>query len=291
MSQSRDPISAQNRRTLALGAVGALAGLAMAGYALFTAEGTSTLYVAPENVAVVNQQPISRIDYAAALQTLYAKTLGEATTEERQRVLDDLIAEELMVQRAKELDVPLTDQMVRSSMVSAVQAQAAMSAYTELPGEAELKAYFETNVAEYQSEGIMAVKNYVFADASTAAAAVTALKAGLPAAAVLKTYGGTDTERVKGEEFYFAAKIHLGDVLFAAARELPDGGISAPVQDNGHHVLVMIKNVRPVAYSFDSARAKVLQDYRRDTAKKLQAANRDFLHKRANILIAEDMRK
>ena len=28
--------------------------------------------------------------------------------------------------------------------------------------------------------------------------------------------------------FYFAARIHLGDALFAAARDLPDGGVSAP---------------------------------------------------------------
>lgn len=290
MSKIDDRTSAQTRRTLVLGAVGALIGLAMAGYSLFTAKGTSSLYVAPENVAIVNQQPISRIDYAAALQTLYAKTLAEATADERQKVLDDLIAEELMVQRAKELDVSLTDQMVRSSMVSAVQAQASMSAYTEQPSDSQLKAYFDANQADYQSEGVMAVKDYVFASAETATLASVALKAGQPAATVLKAHNGTDAKTVTDDEFYFAAQIHLGGKLFAAARELSDGEVSQPIQDNGHHVLVMIKNIRPVPYSFDSARAKVLQDYRRSVAKKLQAGNRDFLHKRAQILIAQDMR-
>ena len=50
---------------MVLMALGALSGLALAGYALFTARGTSTLYVPPEDIALVNQQAISRIDYLA----------------------------------------------------------------------------------------------------------------------------------------------------------------------------------------------------------------------------------
>src|SRR5580692_9384828 len=82
-------------RSFVLMGGGALLGLLMAGYSLFTARGTSTLIVPPEDVALVNQQPISRSDYLQQLQTLYGVDLQHATAEQRRRVLDDMIREEL----------------------------------------------------------------------------------------------------------------------------------------------------------------------------------------------------
>ena len=67
------------RRSFAFMGCGALLGLLMAGYSLFTARGTSTLIVPPEDVALVNQQPISRSDYLLQLQTLYGVDLPHAT--------------------------------------------------------------------------------------------------------------------------------------------------------------------------------------------------------------------
>src|SRR5215475_6270038 len=97
-----------NRRSFWFMGAGALAGLVMAGYALFTARGTSTLVVPAEDVALVNQQPISRVDFLQQLQTLYGVDLAHSTAEQRRRVLDDMIREELFVQRGKELDVAST---------------------------------------------------------------------------------------------------------------------------------------------------------------------------------------
>jgi hypothetical protein len=62
----------------------------MAGYSLFTARGTSTLIVAPEDVALVNQQPVARSDYLLQLQTLYGADLAHATAAQRHQVLDDM---------------------------------------------------------------------------------------------------------------------------------------------------------------------------------------------------------
>ena len=58
-------------RALVLMSLAALLGLGLAAYGLFTAKGTSTLVVPPEDVALVNQQPMMRSDYLALLQTLY----------------------------------------------------------------------------------------------------------------------------------------------------------------------------------------------------------------------------
>jgi hypothetical protein len=285
------PTQAGVRRTLLMAAAGAIVGLAMAGFGLFTAKGTSTLIVPPEDVALVNQQPISRIDYIALLQTMYSIDLAHATATQKRNVLNDMIQEELQVQRGKELDVAAVDPQVRTAIVAAVEQEAAMPAFTDKPGEEKLYAFFESHRETYSSEGVISLHDLLFADVRTAEEAAAALRSSQAVTAVLENFKGHDTDKVKGEEFYFAARIHLGDVLFAAAKKLPGGAASDPVPtEDGVHVIAVVKNSPPVILSYDAIRSRVADDYRRDEAVRLQETNRDFLRKRANVLISEDMR-
>jgi parvulin-like peptidyl-prolyl isomerase len=282
-----------NRRSFVLMGAGALLGLLMAGYSLFTARGTSTLIVPAEDVALVNQQPISRSDYLLQLQTLYSVDLQHATAEQRRKVLDDMIREELFVQRGKELDVASIDPDVRAAMVNSVELEIAADAITAQPGEAQLRAYYAAHRAHYASEGIVTLRDYLFppGDSNAAAAAAEALKSGPPTPALLAQWHAADSGRVSGEEFYFAARIHLGEPLFEAARNLSDGGVSAPiVVADGIHVLYMIRNKKPVAFDFSAARDQVLTDYRNDAIGHLRTGDEAFLRKRANVLIADDVR-
>ena len=281
-----------SRRSFIFMGSGALLGLLMAGYSLFTARGTSTLAVPPEDVALVNQQPIARSDYLQQLQTLYGVDLGHASAEQRRRVLDDMIREELFVQRGKELDVASTDPDVRSAMVNSVEQEIAADAITAQPSEAQLHGYYAAHRARYASEGVMNVRDYVFApgDSKAAVEAAAALRSGVPAPAVLAKWRASDSGKTADDEFYFAAKIHLGDGLFEAARNLPDGGASVPIaRADGIHVLYMVKNTRPVPMEFAAARDQVLTDYRNDAIVHLRTGDEAFLRKRANILIADDI--
>lgn len=279
------------RRALLLMSLGALTGLALAGFALFTAKGTSTLVVPPEDVALVNQQPISRVDFEAQLRTLYDVDPGQATPAERRQVLQGMIREELFVQRGKELDVASVDPEVRGAMVNAVEQQAAADAITSLPSDAKLTAYYAAHRDKYSSEGMMTVRDVIFPTPAGAAAAVRDIRAGTPIVAALEKAHGRDSGKVNGEEFYFAAKIHLGDRLFAVARGLADGAVSdAIVLADGAHVLIMARNARPVPLSFAAARERVLEDYRNDASRGLLGGDESFLRKRANILIARDVR-
>jgi hypothetical protein len=282
-----------SRRSFILMGCGALVGLVMAGYALFTARGTSTLIVPPEDVALVNQQPISRSDYLLQLQTLYGVDLQHATATQRRKVLDDMIREELFVQRGKELDVASTDPDVRSAMVNAVELEIAADAITAQPSEQQLRAYYALHRERYASEGIMTLHDYVFPLSGSAAAAEAArtLKSGVPAPALPARWHATESGKVSDEEFYFAAKIHLGEPLFEAARHLPDGGVSVPIAGaDGLHVLYMVKNKTPVPFDFAAARDQVLTDYRNDAIGHLRSGDEAFLRKRANVLIADDVR-
>jgi hypothetical protein len=260
----RDPSQISSARSFVLMAAGVLVGLVLAGYSLFTARSASNLIVPAEDVALVNQQPISRTDYLALLQTLYGVDLSHATPEQRRKVLDDMIREELFVQRGKELDVAATDPDVRSALVNAVELEIAENAITSQPSEAALRQFFEAHQDRYVSEGVMRVKDLI---------------------------NGRDSGRTKGEEFYFAAKIHLGDELFAAARDMDDGTVSKPIQlPDGTHVLEMEHNKHPVPFDFAAARAQVLSDFRNQAVDKLKLSGESFLRKRANVLIADDLR-
>jgi PPIC-type PPIASE domain/SurA N-terminal domain len=282
-----------SRRSFVLMGCGALIGLSAAGYSLFTARGTSTLMVPAEDVALVNQQPISRSDYLLQLQTLYGVDLQHATAAQRRKVLDDMIREELFVQRGKELDVASTDPEVRAAMVNAVELEIAADAITSQPSEAQLRAYFAAHHSRYASEGIMNLRDYVFpsGEPSMAAAAAETLKTTPPTPALLARWHASDSGKVSDEEFYFAAKIHLGERLFEAARDLPDGRPSVPIAGaDAIHVLYMFKNTRPVPFDFAAARDQVLTDYRNDAIGHLRSGDEAFLRKRANILIADDVR-
>jgi hypothetical protein len=289
----RDPSQISSARSFALMAAGVLVGLVLAGYSLFTARSASTLIVPAEDVALVNQQPVSRADYLALLQTLYGVDLSHATQEQRRKVLDDMIREELFVQRGKELDVASTDPDVRSALVNAVELEIAENAITSQPTEAALRRFFETHQDRYVSEGIMRVKDLVFPATALPELPIEpqALKKAISDAQTLAHLDGRDSGKTKGDEFYFAAKIHLGDELFAVARDLANNSVSKPMQlPDGIHVLEMEQNKHPLPFGFAAAHAQVLSDYRNQAVDKLKLSGESFLRKRANVLIADDLR-
>jgi parvulin-like peptidyl-prolyl isomerase len=289
----RDPSQISNARSFVLMAAGVMIGLVLAGYSLFTARSASNLIVPAEDVAVVNQQPISRTDYLALLQTLYGVDFSHATHEQRRKVLEDMIREELFVQRGKELDVASTDPDVRGALVNAVELEIAENAITSQPSEAALRQFFATHPDRYVSEGIMQVRDLVFPASALRLlpAEAQALKSAIGDASALARLGGRDSGKTKGEEFYFAAKIHLGDELFAAARDLSDGAVSKPLQlPDGLHILYMERNKLPVPFGFAAARPQVLSDYRNQAVDRLKTSGESFLRKRANVLIADDLR-
>jgi hypothetical protein len=177
--------------------------------------------------------------------------------------------------------------------VNAVELEISENAITAQPSEAALRQFYATHQDRYVSEGIMRVKDWVFPSTAPPElpGAPTALKSAIHDPQALARLNGRDSGRTKDDEFYFAAKIHLGDQLFAVARDLPDGAISAPLRmADGIHILDMEKNKRPVPFAFAAARTQVLSDYRNQAVERSKVSGESFLRKRANVLIADDLR-
>ncbi len=291
--------SAHPTRSLAIFAAGAIIGLAAAGVSLFTAKGAAVRVVPPEDVALVNQRPILLSDFNAQLQAQYATPLDQISPAERRATLNDMIREELFVQRGLELDMPASDPDVRSALVAAVEQQVAANVTARKLSEADLRTWYEAHKDSYASEGTLALHDLVFARPpasppqalSAARAAGAALTAGRPLAAVMAAFGLRESGRVNGEEFYFAARIHLGERLFGVARTLIDGAVTPPLQDaDGVHILVMIHNAPPVPQAFDDAEARVELDAAKATRDHVAAAELAYLKDKADILITPGLR-
>jgi parvulin-like peptidyl-prolyl isomerase len=274
-------------RSLLLCSIGAIIGLAIAGVGLFSARGTATHNVPPEDIALVNQRPVLRSDFVTQLEGETGETFEQTTRAERLKVLDEMIREELLVQRGLELDFAETDQATRSALATAMDQQALAEATTSQPTEQQLMDFYDKHPDKYSSDGILTVRHLVV-PAQKVHDVVDALRANTPVEEVIKRYGATEP-RNDGDEFYFAAKIHLGEALFAKALKVKPGEVVEPLQQpDGVHIVKVLQNKAPVPLTYDRAKLQVLTDYKNAQQEKLMTATMRFLRERAKILIASD---
>jgi len=284
-------------RAMILCACGALLGLGIAGYGLFTASGTSTRHVPPENVAMVNQRPILRSDFITQLESETGKRFAASSRAEQLKVLDEMVREELLVQRGLELDFAETDQSTRNALVSTISDQAIAEVTIGEATEQELRDYFQQHAGKWATEGIMTLRDFVLPFGGTrkdqgmeqARKAADELRAGAAAETIAARYGLTEARR-QDQEYYFAVEYRLGDSLFAGVRDLSAGEISAPVaaKDGRMHIVQMVKNDKPVALSFAVARPQVLADFNDAAQTRIMDSTMKFLRSRAKILIGAD---
>jgi len=286
------------RRALLCYALGALTGLAIAGYGLFTAAGTSTHRLPPEDVALVNQRPILRSDFITQLESETGAPYASSTPAERGKVFAEMLREELLVQRALELEFAETDQATRNALVTTMSDQATFEVTTNPPTDAELIAYYNAHHAHYASEGRMHWRALVLPNAAPptpealalAQAAVAALRAQAPVEATMTRFGLTEPERFE-ENYYFAAEYHLGASVFARIRNLPSGAVSdALVTAQGLVVVVMLANHAPVPLEFSAARQQVLTDYQAAAHQRLLDATLLYLRERAKLVVDDEFR-
>jgi len=240
LAQDHDPIDdwlaarwsllrAGSRRSLIFYATGAVVGLALAGIALFTAKGTSVKTFPPEDVALVNGRQILQSDFRTQLEIEAGVPFAQTTRAQREKVLQEMIDEELLVQRGLEVDLAATDPDVRAAMVAGVNLQVDADVIAQQPTQQELLTYYNQHVDKYSSDGVMRIRDLVMpigggteADALAKAQRASAeLSRGAALQTVMAKYGLKDSGRIdQDDNFDFAVKAKLGDQIFAAASGL-----------------------------------------------------------------------
>ena len=279
-----------SHRSLVLLLIGAAAGLALAGYSLFTAAGSTTQRIPEGAIARVNTGRILLTDYRAQLEALYDVPLEKATPEQRKAVLDAMIAEELMVQRGLDIELPATDTGVREALVAGVQRTTLADIEAKQPDDAELRAYFDLHRDQYRSTGMMLLRDLVAPAQAMGAAqqAAQAVRKGTPADLAAARFGLKPSPRPTAEEQPdIAISRALGKERFAIAEKLQLGQASDPIADaDGVHVLVMVQRRPSVPLEFDAARERVAADMKREARTRAQDDYVKFLRGKAEILVA-----
>lgn len=294
-----------NRRAFALLAAGAIIGLGIAGYGLFTAAGTATNHVPPEYIALINQRPIYRSDYLLQIQNTFNVPYEQATPEQRHQIVEDMIDEELLVQRGLEVDLASYDPDVRNALVGGVELQMYADILAKQPTDTELKAFYEQHRDKYSSLGVMRVRDLmlnIVQDESTeafdkrAAAAVQALRKGMPPDEAITKFqlrdslhlaqgGKPDLEDI----FDFAAQANLPAKTYKVTQQLRAGEVSDPIADNdGTHVVVMITRKQAVPRDFEAVRSNVWGDWRNTEQEKVRLRTINYLRNKSDILRGQE---
>lgn len=289
------------RRSLILFAAGAILGLVIAGFGLFTAAGTKVSGVPAEDVALINGRHILRSDFIAQTQIETALPFDQTTKEQRLKVLNEMIDEELLVQRGLEVDLAASDPDVRAAEVTGVQLQVDADVLAQQPSDEQLQAYFTAHRDKYSAEGIMALRDFIIhpdeslsAEQAIAKATVAAdaFRKGRDSDDIAATYGLRDSGKLdRGDLFDFAVKIKLTPALYAAAEKLSTRQAADPFVEAGDvHLILMEKHDAGSVRTFAQARDAVMQDFKKEEQTRVENANVKYLKGKADIQLAPEFR-
>ncbi|MEJ0035799.1 MAG: peptidylprolyl isomerase [Gammaproteobacteria bacterium] len=298
-----DVASSTPHRSAVLSAFAVFVGLVLAGLGLFRTAPRHLVKVPPGYVALVNQKGVLVSDWITQTQSDEGVGFDEASPAARKAVLERMIDEELLVQRALALDLPETTIDVRDIMTVAVNNQIAAQVLARTPTEADLRAFYEANLSRYTQRSdmtlvdlVLGVGGYQNADQTTAQAladaaeAVYQLRAGVPLDQVREHFGLVSSGRMEqAAASDLLARRQLGPKLYPVAEALRDGEVSDPVvETDGVHILIMQRHEPARVADFAAARSRVYDDLRTDEAQRATQETLKALRSQAEIVYSPE---
>lgn len=281
-------------RPVLLLAAGACAGLAVAVAGIVA--GPEAVRVPEGAIAAVNGSLVQRADYERALGALAADRRGALGESERRHVLDRLVDEELLVQRAFELGLARQDRRVRTDLVAAVIEAVTSDAAQREPSADEVAAFFAENRDRFAIPGRARVEQVIVraqddgdpAALARAQDAAARLRAGEPAAAV-QQQADPGVIGLLPATALPAAKLRelLGPTAADALARLAPGEVADPVRAGGsYHVLRLVAREAPVAPELAEVEPSVRAEVQRRAVDDALRAYLEDLRRRAQIDVA-----
>lgn len=277
----------RERRSLVLLALGALGGLVLAVGRLVWHPAAAGAF-GPEVVAVVNDVPITRQDLEAATAAVAADRRGGLAAGDRRRMLDRLIDEELLLQRALELDLERREPRIRGALVSAVVDAALADAARGEPSDETLRGFYDRHPEYFVQAGRLRIVHRIVPGVNPTSRAraleiVEALGAGQAVAA-------DDAAAEAPEALLPVAKLqqYLGPTVLRTALELPVGGVSQPIASlGGYHVVQVLEREPDATPPFDEIRESVRAELERRRGDEALHAYLDELRRDAGVTVLE----
>ena len=274
MSEVPDPDhSRDRRRPLVLLSLGAVAGIVLATWGLFAPGGESTGLLAADAVASVNGAPIRRDDYERMIAAVEQDTRAPIDDAVRKRVLDRMIEEELLVQRALDLGLAKLDRQVRANLTGALIQSVVSEAEDRDPRPGELAEFYGENGEFFTAPGRLRVRQIFLPVAGRdengvrlrAEEARRRLAAGEPFDEVRAELGGREVSPLP-DALLPALKLreYVGPTALRAASELEIGELSEPVRSGtGIHVLQLVEREAPITPPLSEIEPQVESEWRR----------------------------
>ncbi len=283
-----------SKRAQFLLALGMVAGLALALSSILE-PGTSSRGSLPEGVAaMVNGREISRESYENAVRILAADTNNFVGQAERRHVLERLIEEELLVQRALELGLQVKEKSIRSRLVSAMIETIVSGVDQKEFTDEEVEAFFLTNRDFFSGSGRLWVRPLRFmprdgrndTDAlSSAREASVRLREGESIEAVAEELGASFSPTMP-EGMLPPAKVreYLGPTPTRVALALNAGDVSDPVRvGSAYLVLQVVARTQPYSPALTEIEPQVRTEMRKRAGDEQLKDYLNMLRNRAEV--------
>ena len=224
-------------------------------------------------MAVVNGVPVTRRAYFTRLAALAAeKRSGPPSRSQRKQVLDQLVAEELLLGRALELGLPHKDSVTRRRLVAAMVEH--LTAEADRAGsvsEAEARRYYQANLEKFRGVPRYLANRIFFRgtgaeSGARAEAAHSELKAGLAFTGIKASRGDAPLLGLPhGALQATALRRYLGPTAARTVTELQPGSYSSPVKAaDGFSILLLERKEAGAVMAWEMVRGAAEAMIRRE---------------------------
>jgi parvulin-like peptidyl-prolyl isomerase len=280
-------------------ALGATLGLAAATFGLMTPGRRSDVALPEGAVASVNGSLIQRADYERLLAGLAADARNPIDDEARRHVLDRMIDEELLVQRAVELGLVEVDRRVRADLTSNLIESVVSSAEEQEPTRSDLETFYAEEAGFFTRPGRLRVRQVYFSlgpdgdeseVAERAVAAMTALRANRDFNEVRERFGDREVSPIP-DALLPALKLreYVGPTVAEAALELEVGEVSDPIRSGtGVHILQLVDLEPTRTPPFDEVEPQVRSEWLRRRGDRALRAYLDGLRADGSVVVVEE---
>ena len=264
-------------------AIGALVGLVAAGYGVLRqSSGGSEL---PESaVASVNEILIGQDNFERSLAR-FTSPNSSASEEDKARMLQRLIDDELLVQRGVELGMTESDTEVRAAIVNSLIASITAEADSASPTDEQLEQYLADNSERFSYTSRLHVEAWETDIESVAQEAAAALRAG--EAVTTSDDIGAVPDLPPGLMSADMLRNYLGPAITAAAADMPEDSSAVFARRGRWLVVRVVTKERAYVTELDAIRNRVLLDYRRNLADEMLEGYIDNLRQRADITVSD----
>jgi hypothetical protein len=270
-----------DRRAVLLLLAGALAGIGLAA-ASIVRSGRAQRALPPDGVAVVNGEVITQEAFAEFVGALASERKSiDLDAPTRQRLLDRMIDEELLLQRGIELGLPRYERSARRAIVAAVVSAVTTEAEASEPNEDELRAFYRDFAERFLRPGrveleVAVVQEGARSEAQTyqrAAELARRAREGEDFVALAAQLGDT-TPLVPPREPIALDEVRerLGPSAALAVERLHAGEVSDPVRGSaGYFVIALRGRAAAELLPFEQVRDSVRAEYLRSVGERALA--------------------